>query len=72
MAWHLGGISATRFEITEEVDRVKLKDKLRLMGEIEKRNQARIKAFTCKPRKSPSSGFEKKTEGNRVTPEKPK
>ena len=51
---------------------MKLKDKLRLMGEIEKRNQARIKAFTCKPRKSPSSGFKKKTEGNRVTPEKPK
>lgn len=51
---------------------MKLKDKLRLMKEIEKRNQARIKDFTCKPRKRPSSGFEKKTEGNRVKAKKPK
>lgn len=51
---------------------MKLKDKLRLMQEIEKHNQARIKAFTCKPRKRPSSGFKKKTGGNRVRPKKPK
>ena len=51
---------------------MKLKDKLRLMEEIEKRNQARIKDFACKPRKRPSSGFKKKAEGNRVTPKKPK
>lgn len=51
---------------------MKLKDKLRLMEEIEKRNQARIKAFTCKPRKRPSSGFQKKTEGNRAKVKKPK
>lgn len=65
-------ISATGFEITEEDDRMKLKDKLRLMQEIEKRNQTRIKDFTCKPRKRPSSGFQKKTEGNRVKAKKPK
>ena len=65
-------ISATGFEITEEDDRMKLKDKLRLMEEIEKHNQARIKAFTCKPRKRPSSGFQKKTEGNRTKAKKPK
>ena len=51
---------------------MKLKDKLKLMDEIEKRNQARIKAFTCKPRKRPFNGFKEKTEGNRITPKKPK
>lgn len=51
---------------------MKLKDKLRLMEEIEKRNQARIRTFTCKPRKRPSSRFKEKTEGNMVTPKKPK
>lgn len=51
---------------------MKLKDKLRLMQEIEKRNQTRIKNFTCKLRKRPSSGFRKKTEGNRVKAKKPK
>ena len=49
---------------------MKLKDKLRLMVEIEKRNQARIKDFTYQLRKRPSSGFNKKTEGNRITPKK--
>lgn len=72
MVWHSARISATGFEITEENDQMKLKDKLRLMEKIEKRNQARIKDFTCKPRKRPSSGFKKKTEGNRVNAEKPK
>lgn len=51
---------------------MKLKDKLRLMVEIEKRNQARIKDFICQLRKRPSSGFKKKTDGNRTTPKKPK
>ena len=72
MVWPLVKISATGFEITGEDDRMKLKDKLRLMDEIEKRNQARIKAFTCRPRKRPSSGFKEKTEDNRVRPKKPK
>ena len=65
-------ISATGFEITGEDDRMKLKEKLRLMKEIEKRNQARIKDFVCKPRKRLSRGFRKKTEGNRAIAKKPK
>ena len=51
---------------------MKLKDKLRLMEEIESRNQARMNAFTCRPRKRPSSGFKGKTGGNRVTLKKTK
>lgn len=51
---------------------MKLKDKLRLMGEMEKRNRARIADFVCKPRKCPSSGFEKRAEGNRSKVQKPK
>lgn len=51
---------------------MKLKDKLRLMGEIEKRNQARIKDSTCKPRKCPSQGINSKTVGNRTKPKKVK
>lgn len=51
---------------------MKLKDKLRLMEEIEKRNQSRIKVFACKPRKYHSRDFREKTEGNRDTPKKSK
>lgn len=51
---------------------MKLKDKLRLMEEIEKHNQARIKDFTCKPRKPHSGGFKKNTEGNRAKVKKSK
>lgn len=51
---------------------MKLKDKLRLMDEIERRNQARIKDFVRKARKGRSCGSEEKTEDNRVTGRKPK
>lgn len=44
---------------------MKTKQKLKLMREVEKRNQARIDAFTAKPRKGAPSGFKKKAEGNR-------
>lgn len=51
---------------------MKLKEKLILMRDIEKRNQERIKAFTAKPRKRPSSAFKEKTMGNLPEPKKPK
>lgn len=51
---------------------MKLKDKLRLMDEIERRNQARIKDFIRKSRKGRSSGSDEKTEDNRVPGKKPK
>lgn len=51
---------------------MKLKDKLKLMGEMEKRNQARIRDYICKPRKRPSSGFKKRAGGNRSKVPKPK
>lgn len=51
---------------------MKVKEKLTLMREIEKRNQARIKAFTAKPRKRPSSAFKEKTMGNWSEQKKPK
>lgn len=51
---------------------MKLKEKLILMHDIEKRNQERIKNFSAKPRKRPSIGFKEKTEDNMATPKKPK
>lgn len=64
-------IGVIGFKITEEDDRMKLKDKLKLIEEIEMRNRHRIKLFLSKKRKAVSSGFAEKADGNRNTPEKP-
>lgn len=51
---------------------MKLKEKLRLMCEIEKRNLERIKAFAAKPRKRHSSAFREKTMENISGKQEPK
>lgn len=49
---------------------MKLKDKLKLIEEIEKRNQTRIMAFISKKQQDVSSASPEKTTGNRDTPKK--
>lgn len=49
-----------------------MQKKLRLLKEIEQRNEARIKAFVSKPRKAPSRRLQEKPMGNRGSEDKPK
>ena len=49
-----------------------MQKKLRLLKEIERRNDARIKAFACKPRTTPSQRLRPKPMGNRPGTWKPK
>ena len=56
-------------EVEKEADD---KEKLKLMRDIEERNQERIKAFTAKAWKRPSSTFKEKTMGNQPEQKKPK
>ena len=51
---------------------MRLKEKLKLMRDIEARNQKRTKAFAAKARKRPSSTFKEKAIGNLHEPKKPK
>lgn len=49
-----------------------MQKKLWLLKEIERRNDARIRAFTSRPRKTPSQRLRPKPMGNRPGTRKPK